>query len=105
MTQKAQKRINGLLSFFSKILWVCDCYGSVNDYWNKSWASRKKKKKNPGGGKKKTDKESSFTLNWLFSKSPETVVNNLEEKDKTQETCTVQLSIESIVQDFFSLSI
>ena len=104
MAQKAQKRINGLLSFFSKILWVCDCYGSVNDYWNKSWASRKKKK-NPETKQNKTDKESSFTLNWLFSKSPETVVNNLGEKDKTQETCTVQLSIKSIVQDFFSLSI
>ena len=61
----------------------------------------KKKKNNPETKQNKTYKESSFTLNWLFSKSPETVVNNLGEKDKTQETCTVQLSIKSIVQDFF----
>ena len=53
-------------------------------------------------GEKKTAKESSFMLNWLFSKSPETIVNHLGEKDKIQESCTVQLSINSIVQDFFS---
>lgn len=53
------------------------------------------------GGKKVTAKESSFMLNWLFSKSPETVVNQLREKDKIQESCTVQLSIKSIVQNFF----
>ena len=44
IAQKAQKRIGGLLSFSSKILRLCDRYGSVNDHWNKSWASRGKKK-------------------------------------------------------------
>ena len=95
IAQKAQKRIGGLLSFSSKILRLCDRYGSVNDHWNKSWASRGKKKK-------VTAKESSFMLNWLFSKSPETVVNQLREKDKIQESCTVQLSVKSVVQGFFS---
>ena len=55
-----------------------------------------------GEKKKVTAKESSFMLNWLFSKSPETVVNQLREKDKIQESCTVQLSIKSVVQGFFS---
>lgn len=49
MAQKAQKRTGGLLSFFSKILRLCDRYGSVNDHWNKIWASR--------GGKKNRKKK------------------------------------------------
>ena len=36
IAQKAQKRIGGLLSFSSKILRLCDRYGSVNDHWKKN---------------------------------------------------------------------
>lgn len=101
MAQNAQKRISGFLKvlLYPKILWVCDCYGSVNDHWNKVELQEKTTQNNI------TDKKSSFMLYWLFSKPLETVANHLKEKGKERkENCTVQFSVKSIVQFFSGFS-
>lgn len=82
MAQSTQKRISGLLMLLFTLRFY-DFYGSVNDHWNTVGLQEKKKLN------KTADKEISFMLDWLFSKSSEAVANHFGKKgEKTRELCS-----------------